>query len=56
MAREQLTLEQKARLAHNEYNRKWRKEHKDKLREYELKHWAKQYDKTHNEAGDQNDR
>lgn len=56
MSNNKLTQEQKAKIAHNEYNRKWRKEHKDKMREYELKHWAKLYDKTHDEAGDSSDR
>ena len=51
MAKE-LTAEEKARLARNEYNRKWSKTHKDKRKEYELSYWRKVYDRTHCEAGD----
>ena len=52
---EQLTDAEKARLAHNEYARKWRARNKDKVKKYMAKHWAKVYNESHR-AGDDDDR
>lgn len=56
MVQEQLTQEEKARRARNEMARKWRKAHRDKIREAQVRYYAKLYDKMHSEAGDNGDR
>ena len=50
----ELTLEEKARIAKNEYQRKWRREHRTSVKEYNLRQWVKRYDETH-KGGDQDD-
>lgn len=52
---EQLTDAEKAKIAKKEYQRKWRQEHKDRQKKYELDYWVKVYDETH-EGGDKDDR
>lgn len=55
MPKQELTREEKAKIAKNEYQRKWRKEHRDRVREYLITQWAKIYDETH-KGGEQDDR
>lgn len=52
MEQVELTPEEKAKIAHNEYNRKWRAKNKAKLKEYEQAHWLRVYERTHGEAGE----
>lgn len=57
MTQTELTLEEKARLMKNEYQRKWAKKNRDKIKQYQLKALAKMYDRTHGtEAGESDDR
>ncbi len=41
---QELTLEQKARIARAEYQRKWRQKNRDKEREYHQRYWARKYE------------
>lgn len=56
MAQNQLTPEEKARIARREYMREYQRKRKEQRKAEMLRYWVRRYDKTHNEAGDQNDR
>lgn len=37
----ELTTEEKARLARNAYQRKWRAEHREKVKEIQMRYWER---------------
>jgi len=39
-----LSKKEKARIARNAYMRKWSRENKEKVKGYQLKHYAKKFD------------
>lgn len=47
MAQEEKNLEEAARQARNEYQRKWRAAHKDKVRESNANYWRRRVMKNH---------
>lgn len=40
----ELTVEEKARLMKNRYQREWARKNKDKVKASQVKHYAKKYD------------
>jgi len=51
-----LTAEEKAREAKREYQREYTRTHKEKVKKWQEEYWARRYDKTHGEAGGDDDR
>lgn len=56
MSEEELTRQEKAKIAKREYMREYMKRCREKRKEYAERYWVKRYDRTHEEAGEHDDR